>query len=401
MPNPSLLIVIFTVMINMMGVGLAWPILPLLVKELTGGTVSEVATMYGATAIVFSVMQFVIAPVMGILSDRFGRKPVMLVTLAALGLDNILLAMAPSISWMFIGRLIGGSLAASNAIANAYVADTTDENNRAKGFGLLGAAFGVGFVIGPVLGGYLGGIDLRLPFWFAAALSFSNAFFGWIFLKESLPPEKRQKRSFLESSPFSAIRWIFTTPALSAIAIILLLSNITQRGMESVWVLFTQHQYGWGMQEAGFSLAVVGISFIVVQGFLSGRIIPWLGEINTIVYGTILSAMMFILLAFNTWGFLSYFGIVPHVLGWALASTAMQTYASKKVEASQQGYLQGAISGITGLGAIIGPFLSNSSFAWFTRETSAINFPGAFYILGALLLIIVSSMAYRLPNSKN
>jgi DHA1 family tetracycline resistance protein-like MFS transporter len=170
--------------------------------------------------------------------------------------------------------------------------------------------------------------------------------------------------------------------------------------MESLWVLFTQHQYGWGMRDAGISLAVVGISYIVVQGLLAGKIIPWLGETRTIVYGCLLSSGMFFLLAFNTWGLLSYLGIVPHVLGWALASTAIQTLASKNVGASDQGYLQGGLSGISGFAAIIGPLLSNSSFAWFTREHSTIIFPGAYFLLGAFALIMTSILAARITMTK-
>ncbi|MCP4073800.1 MAG: TCR/Tet family MFS transporter [Hyphomicrobiales bacterium] len=391
----SLLIVLFTVMINMMGVGMAWPILPLLVRELTGGSISQVATIYGATAIIFSLMQFIVSPLMGILSDRFGRKPVMLVALAALGFDNILLALAPTISWMFFGRLIGGAFASTMAIANAFVADTTKPDKRAKGFGLIGAAFGIGFVIGPLVGGILGEIDLRLPFWFAAFLSFANVGFGWFLLKETLPRENRRKRSLRQSNPVSSIHWMFTTTGLAAIGAITLISSTMQRGLESLWVLFTQHQYGWGMQDAGFSLAIVGVSFIIVQGFLAGRIIPWLGEIRTIIYGSLLSASMFFLLAFNTLGILGYLGIIPHVLGWALASTAMQTLASKQVNASEQGYLQGALSGIAGLAAIVGPLLSNSSFAWFTSTGSAFIFPGAYFLFGGIMLVANSFIAAR------
>ena len=382
-------------MINMMGVGLAWPILPLLVKELTGGSVSEVATMFGAAVIVFNVMQFVVGPIMGILSDRFGRKPVMLLSLAAFGFDNILLALAPTIGWIFIGRLIGGAFASTMSISYAYIADTTDEAGRAKGFGLVGAAFGVGFVIGPVLGGLLGEIDLRLPFWVAAFLAFANVGFGWFFLKESLPPEKRVSRTLRQSNPLTAVSWIFTTKSLTIIAVVMLLFNTMQRGLESVWVLFSQHQFGWGMREAGISLAVVGVSYIVVQGFLVSRIINWLGESKTIFYGLLLSASMNFLLAFNTWGLLSYFGIVPNVLGTAIATTAIQTIASKKVAANQQGYLQGAIAGIGGLAAIIGPILSNFSFAWFTSASSPINFPGAFFLLAAILLPLAAWLATK------
>ena len=399
MPNPSLLIVLVTVMINMMGVGLAWPILPLLVKDLTGGSVSEVATIYGATAIIFSIMQFIVSPIMGILSDRFGRKPVMLVALTALGFDNILLALAPTIGWVFIGRMIGGAFASSMAIANAYVADTTEVKNRAKGFGMVGAAFGIGFVVGPLIGGVLGEIDLRYPFWFAAFLAFANVSFGWFLLKETLPKEKRRKRTLGQSNPVASIYWIFTTTGLAGIGLISLIGTTTQRGMESLWVLFTQHQYGWGMRDAGISLAVFGISYIIVQGFLAGRIIPWLGETRTIVYGCLLSSAMFMLLAFNTWGLLSYLGIIPHVLGWALASTAIQTFASRQVGASEQGYLQGALTGISGFSAIIGPLLSNLSFALFTREHATIIFPGAYFLLGAFTLILTAILAARITLS--
>ena len=385
----------------MMGVGLAWPILPLLVKELTGGSVSQVATIFGATVIIFNVMQFIVGPIMGILSDRFGRKPVMLLSLAAFGFDNILLALAPTIGWIFAGRLIGGAFASTMSIAYAYVADTTKESGRAQGFGLVGAAFGIGFVIGPMLGGFLGEIDLRLPFWVAAFLSFANVGFGWFFLKESLPPEKRTSRTLRQSNPLTAVSWIFTTKNLTIVAVVLLIFNTMQRGLESVWVLFSQHQYNWGMREAGISLAVVGLSYVVVQGFLVAKIINWLGETKTIIYGLLLSASMYFLLAFNTWGMLSYFGIIPNVLGTAVATTAIQTMATKKVAANQQGYLQGAIAGIGGLAAIIGPILSNFSFAWFTSANSAINFPGAFFILGAIMLSFTAWLVSKMRNIQN
>jgi DHA1 family tetracycline resistance protein-like MFS transporter len=396
MPNPSLFIVLGAVTINMMGVGLVWPILPLLVKELTGGSVSQVAVLYGATAIVFAIMQFVFSPIMGTLSDRFGRKPVMLVALTALGFDNILLAMAPTIGWMFVGRLIGGAFASSIAIANAYVADTMDEKDRALGFGLVGAALGIGFVVGPIVGGILGEIDLRLPFWVAAATSFINVGFGCFLLRESLPPEKRKVWSLRQSSPLSSIHWMFTTTGLILIATISLISTTMERGLESVWVLFSQHQYGWGMKDAGISLALVGVSFIVVQGILAGKVIPWLGEIRTIIYGSSLSAVIFFLLAFNKSSLLGFLGTIPHVLGWALASTAITTLASKRVDASSQGYMQGALGGITGFAAIIGPLMATSSFAWFTSINSPINFPGAFFIFGAGLLAISAIMATKL-----
>lgn len=395
MLNPSFVIVLATIMINMMGVGLVWPILPKLVEELTGGTLSEVSAVYTATVVVFSIMQFAVAPLMGILSDRFGRKPIMLFSLAALGVDYLLLAIAPSMIWMFIARSVAGAFAATFSIANAYVADTMEPDKRAGGFGLIGAAFGLGFIVGPVIGGFLGEIDLRLPFWFAASVSFLNVVFGAMFMRESLPPEKRRKRGLIQSNPFSSVRWMFKKPMLFLMAVILLLANTMQRGLESIFVLFTQHQYGWGMADAGISLAIVGVCFVVVQGFLAGKIIPMFGERNVIVWGLGVSSMFYFVMAFNRLSWIGFVGIVPHVSGWALASTAIQSFASRQVEADSQGYLQGAITGLGGLSAIFGPILAGSSFSWFTSQNAPFHFPGAFFVLAGGVLVLSSLLAGR------
>ncbi|MCB1460723.1 MAG: MFS transporter, partial [Nitratireductor sp.] len=192
MPSRAILVVLATVVINMTGVGLVWPILPKLVEELSAGSISHVAITYGSIAVIFSVMQFAFGPVFGAMSDRFGRRPVMLVALAGLGLDNLLLAMAPNLGWIFVGRALGGVFGSTFSVANAYMADVSTGKDRAAAFGMVGAAFGVGFVIGPAIGGLLGELDLRLPFWFAAGFSFLNLAFGWLFLEETLPAEKRR-----------------------------------------------------------------------------------------------------------------------------------------------------------------------------------------------------------------
>jgi len=271
MLNASLIIVLITVMINMMGVGLSWPILPALIKELSGGTVSETAAIYGIMAVVYSLMQFVFAPLLGGLSDRYGRKPVMLIALMALGFDNILLAFAPSVEWVIFGRMLGGALASSMSIANAYVADVTTKENRAAGFGLIGAAFGIGFIIGPIAGGILGEMDLRLPFYCAAVLSLLNVAFGIFMLRETHPIEKRSKKSLALSNPLSSISWLAKNNILLMLGLALFSATTMQRGMESIWVMFTQEQYGWGLKEAGYSLALVGLCFVFVQGFLVSR----------------------------------------------------------------------------------------------------------------------------------
>jgi len=388
----SFVIVLITVTINMMGVGLVWPTLPSLVEELTQSSISQTAVYYGSIAVIFSIMQFIFAPILGALSDRYGRRRVMLIALAALGFDNIFLALAPTVGWMFIGRALGGVFGATMSTANAYAADTTSEKDRAGAFGMIGAAFGVGFILGPLLGGILGDIDLRLPFYVAAALSFANVIFGYFFLEESLPEEKRTTNAVKFSNPFSKIGWLFSNRILLMLGMTVLMATTMQRGLEGVWVLFTQHQYGWGTKETGFSLAVVGISYIFVQGWLVRKVIPILGETTTIVAGFVLSAIMYVFLSFNTIGLFGYLGIIPHVVGWGCAQVAIQTICSKQVESNQQGLLQGALTSIGGLSAILGPAIATASFAYFTSPLAPVNFPGAFFALGAVVLVLAATL---------
>lgn len=372
----------------MMGAGLVWPTLPSLVSELTGGTISQTAAIYGATAVIFSLMQFIFAPLMGALSDRYGRRRVMLVALTGLGFDNILLALAPTIGWMFIGRAVGGILGATISTANAYIADTTEAKDRAAAFGMIGAAFGVGFIIGPILGGFLGSYDLRLPFYCAAALSFGNAIFGYFYLEESLPEDKRDKSSLKRANPFGTLKLLTSTKVLMLLGIALMLVSAMQRGLEALWVIFSELQYGWNSQETGFSLAVVGASYVFVQGYLVRKVIPKFGEINTIIGGFLLSSLMYVMLAFNTNGLLGYLGIIPYIIGWGCAQPALQAIASRQVSDEQQGLLQGSLTSVGGLAAIVGPALSTTSFSYFTSSIAPVYFPGAFFLFGAFVLII-------------
>ncbi len=375
-------------MINMMGAGLVWPTLPSLVAELTGGSISQTAAIYGATAVVFSLMQFLFAPLMGALSDRYGRRRVMLIALTALGLDNIFLAFAPTIGWMFFGRALGGVFGATVSIANAYIADTTESKDRAAAFGMIGAAFGVGFIIGPILGGFLGTYDLRLPFYCAAALSFANAIFGYFYLQETLPIEKRDTSSLKRANPFATLKLLASTRVLLLLGVALMLVSAMQRGLEALWVIFSELQYGWNSQETGFSLAIVGASYVFVQGFLVRKVIPRFGEINTIIGGFLLSATMYVMLAFNTNGLLGYFGIIPYIIGWGCAQPALQAIASRQVGDDKQGLLQGALTSVGGLAAVAGPAMSTTSFSYFTSPLAPIYFPGAFFLFGAFILIL-------------
>jgi len=372
----------------MMGAGLVWPTLPSLVAELTGGSISQTAAIYGATAVVFSLMQFLFAPLMGALSDRYGRRRVMLIALTALGLDNIFLAFAPTIGWMFFGRALGGVFGATVSIANAYIADTTESKDRAAAFGMIGAAFGVGFIIGPILGGFLGTYDLRLPFYCAAALSFANAIFGYFYLQETLPIEKRDTSSLKRANPFATLKLLASTRVLLLLGVALMLVSAMQRGLEALWVIFSELQYGWNSQETGFSLAIVGASYVFVQGFLVRKVIPRFGEINTIIGGFLLSATMYVMLAFNTNGLLGYFGIIPYIIGWGCAQPALQAIASRQVGDGKQGLLQGALTSVGGLAAVAGPAMSTTSFSYFTSPLAPIYFPGAFFLFGAFILIL-------------
>lgn len=388
MLNKSLIVVLLTVMINMMAAGIVWPTLPALVAELTGGTISQTAAVYGATAVIFSLMQFFFAPLMGALSDRYGRRRVMLVALTALGLDNLLLAFAPTIGWMFLGRAVGGILGATTSIANAYIADTTEAKDRAAAFGLVGAAFGVGFIIGPILGGFLGTIDLRLPFYCAAGLAFANSVFGYFYLEETLAEEKRDKSSLKRANPFSTLKLLTTSRVLFLLGIALMLVSAMQRGLEALWVIFSELQYGWNPQQTGFSLAVVGASYVFVQGYLVRKVIPRFGEINTIIGGFLLSSLMYVLLAFNTYGAIGYIGIIPYIIGWGCAQPALQSIASQQVSEDRQGLLQGTLTSVGGLAAVIGPALSTSFFSYFTSPLAPVYFPGAFFLFGSFILIV-------------
>lgn len=390
MINRSTLIVLMTVVINMTGVGLFWPILPDLVAELGGGDVSNTALLYGAISVVFALMQFIFAPMLGALSDRYGRRPVMLLALTGLGLDSILLAFAPNLWWLFVGRALGGIFGATFSVANAYMADVTEGKDRAAAFGLVGAAFGLGFIIGPLMGGVLGEIDLRLPIFAAAALSLANVVFGYFFLKESLPAERRSVKPLFQSNVLTSLAWLSRKRITLVLAVSLFIANIMQRGLESIWVLFTGVQYNWGAKEAGLSLAVVGVSFIIVQGFLVKRVVARFGEVATIAGGFSLSACMYALLAFNDSGMIGYLGIVPHVLGWGVAGPAIQALASRQVDETEQGLMQGALTSISGLSAIIGPAFATATFAYFTSDAAPAYFPGAFFLAGSLFLFIAA-----------
>ncbi len=384
---PVAFVLIVTV-INMLGVGLAWPILPKLVEQFTGGGVSNAAFIYGFIATAYAVAMFLFSPLMGALSDAFGRKPVLLISQAGLATDYLVMAFAPDIGWLVAARILAGILGATGATANAYMADISTPEDRSKNFGLIGAAFGVGFVIGPLLGGVLGAIDIRLPFLFAAVLIAANLLFGLIALPESLAPENRRTFVFSSANPIRAITRLTQFPLLYPLLAALLITNIAQRGLEAIWVLYTEFRFEWTVRDAGFSLAFVGIMFVLVQGVMVGPVVRRLGEWRTVMVGFCTSAIALASYGLATEGWMVYPLIAIHVTGNALAGPALSAICSKTVPADEQGLLQGTLSSLASLAIIIGPLAASMVLAAVSAPNSAINLPGAWFIFSAFLFAI-------------
>ncbi len=404
-PRSAVTFILITVVINMLGIGLAWPILPKLVDEMTGGSIAQAATIYGLLVSGYALMQFLFGPVMGVLSDRFGRRPILLIALAGLGLDYIILALAPDIWWVVVGRIVAGILGATVSTANAYIADVTPREKRAAAFGMIGAAFGIGFVIGPLLGGVLGNIDLRYPFYLAAALSLANVIFGYFALPESLPAGKRRALRLKEANPLSALLQVRRAGPVLIMIGALFLAGLAQYGLQAIWVLWSEAQLGWNIAEAGYSLAVVGLCTVAVQGGLVRVIVPMFGERRVVFFGYFISAVAFLALPFVTVSWIVYAGTIVHIIGWGSASPALQAMMSKAIPDDQQGLLQGTLSSINSIGMIIAPFMATQVFALFTGRLAYFGFPGAWFFVGsafflaAMLAIWFDSLHHKKQTS--
>ena len=384
---PVTFVLIVTV-INMLGVGLAWPILPKLVEQLAGGGISNAAFIYGFIATAYAVAQFLFSPLVGALSDAWGRKPILLASQAGLCIDYLVMAFAPNLGWLVAARIIAGILGATVTTANAYMADISSPEERSKNFGLIGAAFGIGFIAGPLVGGLLGAIDIRLPFLFAAGLIAANLIFGLIALPESLAPENRRAFGSSSVNPATAIARLTQFPMLYPLLAALFLTNIAQRGLEAIWVLYTEFRFEWTVRDAGFSLAFVGVMFVIVQGMLVGPVVKRIGEWRTVIAGYLVSAVALASYGIATQGWMVYPLIAIHVLGNALAGPALNAICSKTVPANEQGLLQGTLSSINSLAIIIGPLAASLVLAAVSANDPVIDLPGAWFIFGAFLFAI-------------
>ena len=383
----SIAILLTTLTINMIGVGLLMPVLPQLIEELAGD-ISSAAVSFGLIVSLYAAMQFVFGPLLGALSDRFGRRPIILFALAGLGFHYLLMGIAPTIAWIAIIRAGGGMMGASVSAASAYIADVTPPERRAQSFGLIGVAFGLGFIIGPLLGGWLGETDLRLPFFVAAGLCAANFALGWFYLPESLPREHRRRFRFRDANPIGAFLFIGRYGAVAALMAVFAFTQLAERALESTWVLFTDFSFGWGPSEVGVSLAVIGVLMVFTEGVLVRILVPRLGESRMLYIGLVMGGLCMVALAFSTQAWMAYAAISLYVVGWGVVGPAARAMASRSVGRDEQGVLQGAISSLTTATGVIGPPIAAGLFGYFVGPNTAVVFAGAPYILGALLFVV-------------
>jgi MFS transporter, DHA1 family, tetracycline resistance protein len=391
--------VFVTVLLDMFAIGIIIPVLPKLVEDFMGGDTARAATIYGIFGTAWALMQFLFSPVLGSLSDRFGRRPIILLSNFGLGLDYILMALAPNVRWLFVGRVISGITAASISTAGAYIADVTPPEQRAAKFGLLGAAFGAGFVVGPALGGFLGDIDPRLPFWVAAGFSLTNGLYGLFVLPESLRRELRRPFSWRKANPVGALKLLRSHPELWGFTWVTFLSNLAHAALPSVAVLYMSYRYNWDTKSVGLLLAGVGVCQIIVQGFLVGRVVKALGERYTIIVGLVCGAAGFTIQAMAPNGAIYSSGVIFMSL-WGLMGPALQGLMTRLVTPSEQGQLQGANSSVLGIATLIGPLLFTQTFATFIGAHRDWHLPGAPFLLSAVLIVGALAVALRVMATR-
>ena len=397
-PSRAAFVFIFiTVLLDMMAIGIVIPVLPGLIVGFMGGDAAGGAEILGIFGTAWALMQFLFSPTLGALSDRYGRRPVILISALGLGLDYILMAVAPSLWWLFVGRVISGITAGSISAGFAYVADVTEPDKRAARFGLLGVAFGAGFVLGPALGGLAGGIDPRLPFWIAAVLSLVNVLYGWFILPESLPPERRMPFAWTRANPLGALKLLRSHRELFGLASVNFLGNLAHAVLPSMGVLYMLYRYGWDERQVGLVMAGVGVCAIAVQGGLIGPAVKLLGERKALLVGLLFGAIGFVVYSVAPTGLLFLAG-VPLMALWGLANPAVMGIMSRHVGADEQGQLQGANASIQGIASLIGPGMFTLSFAIAIRPEVGLHFPGAPFVIAALLLLAAMVIGWRVTR---
>lgn len=396
----ALAFIFVTVLLDVLAFGIIIPVLPRLIKQMAGGDMVAAADWVGIIGTVFAIVQFVCNPIQGALSDRYGRRPVILLSNLGLGLDFILMAVVQTLPWLVVARVISGMTSASFSTANAYIADVVPPEKRAGAFGALGAAFGIGFVLGPALGGTLGDIDLHLPFWLAAGLALANFCYGYFVLPESLPPERRTPRfDWLRANPVGGLLLLRRYPQVYGLAFVVFLSQLAHYVLNTTFVLYADYRYGWGPREVGYTLGFVGVCNGIVQAVLVAHIVRRFGERRAIFTGLAFGTLGFIWQGFAATGWMSL-AAIPLLALWGCAGPATQALVTRQVDPSEQGRLQGSLAGLTSLAGIIGPGLYTQIFGWSIAPESPLHLPGAAFLVAALLLVVAFGLAWRATHAR-
>lgn len=386
--------ILVTILLDTLGAGIVIPIMPQLVASFVPGDLSTAAVYYGYFVAVFSAMQFLFAPTLGALSDQFGRRPILLLSLFGAGVNYLLMATAPTLGLLFLGRIVAGISAANISAANAYIADISPSGQRARNFGLVGAAFGIGFIVGPLVGGLFGAYGLRVPFFVAAALTLGNALYGLFVLPESLAKQNRRRYHLRQSNPFMSLGFLGRYPVVLRLVATLVCFYLAQQALYTTWVLYTTYRFEWDSWQQGISLGFFGGVTALVQAGLLPILLPRLGERRAIVAGLLSSAVGYVLYGLATEGWMMYAIIAGTGLTF-MVQPAVQGFITNVVSAGEQGRVQGAIASLLSLTAIFGPILATSLFGYFTAPERAVSVPGAPFFLGALLMLLGLLFALR------
>jgi DHA1 family tetracycline resistance protein-like MFS transporter len=393
--NKAIIFIFITLLIDVIGIGIIIPVVPTLVSQLTGEGLNEASRYGGWLMFSYAIMQFIFSPIIGNLSDKYGRRPVLLLSLLGLGLDYLLHAIAPTIAWLFAGRIIAGLFGASFTTATAYIADISTPEKRAQNFGMVGAAFGLGFIIGPVIGGLSadwGGA--RMPFYVAAGFSLLNFLYGYFILPESLPKDKRRQFEWKRANPIGSLLQLNKYPVVSGLIASLVLIYIAAHAVQSNWGFYTMFQFNWTEKEVGYSLGFVGFLIALVQGGLIRLIIPKIGNKRAVYSGIALYGIGLSLFAFANQSWMMYAFCIPYCLG-GIAGPALQGIISRQVPDNEQGELQGALTSLMSITSIIGPLLMNNLFATFSAENAPVYFPGMAFLCGALLTFTSAFLSWK------
>jgi len=393
--TPALVFIFLTMLMDVIGFGLIIPVLPKLLEEMTGGDLSTAARWGGILMFTYAAMQFLFSPIVGGLSDQFGRRPVILASLFAFSIDFVIQGFAPNLGWFFVGRILGGITGASFSSGMAYIADVSPVEKRAQNFGLVGAAFGLGFIIGPLIGGVVSfHYGIRAPFFVAGGLAMLNWLYGYFVLPESLAPENRRPFNWKRANPIGSLRSLRRYPVILSLVASLICIYIAGHANQSTWTYITMKKFDWDERSVGYSLAFVGLMTAIVQGGLTRILIPKMGQKNAVFAGLGLYSIGFVLFAFANQGWMMFAFMIPFSLG-GIAGPSLQAIISGQVPSNEQGELQGALTSLVSLTSIIGPLLMTFLFSYFTAPESSIQFPGAPFLMGAFLSLLSMLLAMR------